>query len=257
MIATSHPLATRAGLRALENGGNAVDAALAAAAMLVVCEPGMNGIGGDAFALLWWNGELHGLNGSGRAPAVIEAASVERYGPRSVTVPGVVRAWADLAARFGTVELADIVSPAAEVAIGGVAATPRVAALWKQAEDRAPWPAPPIGGVYRLRDLGMTLHRIAEEGPDALYRGSVAASIADHTWLSIDDLAAHTSDWVEPLRQAYRGVEVCESPRRFALAPPRRLEVAPPAVGFSVFRLIADGAPRCRSGASRRRAEGR
>ena len=172
----------------------------------------MNGIGGDAFALLWWNDELHGLNGSGRAPAAIKVASVERYGPRSVTVPGVVRAWADLAARFGTVELADIVLPAAEAAIRGVAATSRVAALWKQAEDRAPWPAPPIGGVYRLPDLGMTLRRIAEEGPDALYRGSVAASIAEHTWLTVDDLAAHTSDWVEPLRQGYRGVEVCELP---------------------------------------------
>src|SRR5919197_6296009 len=85
MVATSHPLATRAGLRALEAGGNAVDAALAAAAMLTVCEPGHNGIGGDAFALLWWNGELHGLNGSGRAPAELGSLHVDRYGPRSVT----------------------------------------------------------------------------------------------------------------------------------------------------------------------------
>src|SRR5690348_18282449 len=93
MVATSHPLATRAGLRALEAGGNAVDAALAAAAMLTVCEPGHNGIGGDAFALLWWDGALHGLNGSGRAPAHLDDLRVDEYGPRSVTVPGAVRAW--------------------------------------------------------------------------------------------------------------------------------------------------------------------
>src|SRR4051794_21880709 len=87
MIATSHPLATRAGLRALEGGGNAADAALAPAAMLTVCEPGHCGIGGDAFALLWWDGALAGLNGSGRSPAELDELRIDKYGPRSVTVP--------------------------------------------------------------------------------------------------------------------------------------------------------------------------
>ncbi len=102
MVATSHPLATRAGLRALERGGNAVDAALAAAAVLTVAEPTDNGPGGDAFALAWFGGELHGLNGSGRSPAVLDSQRVDRAGPRSVTVPGAVRAWADLAADSGS-----------------------------------------------------------------------------------------------------------------------------------------------------------
>ncbi len=212
MIATSHPLATRAGLRVLETGGNAVDAALAAAAMLVVCEPGLNGIGGDSFALLWWHGKLYGLNGSGRAPAELDGGPVDRYGPRSVTVPGAVHAWSELAARFGTRPLAGAVAAAAAAAEEGVVATARVAELWRRAADRAPSPAPALGSVYRLPELAATLRRIAEEGPDALYRGPVAAAIAAHTWLSEADLAGHRSDWVEPVRRAYRDVEVCELP---------------------------------------------
>src|SRR4249919_122517 len=129
-VATSHPLATRAGVRALEAGGNAVDAALAAAAMLTVCEPPHNGVGGDAFALLWLDGALHGLNGSGRAPAQIDAPTVDPYGPRSVTVPGAVRAWADLAERFGRLGLDAALAGAIDLAERGLACTPRVADLW-------------------------------------------------------------------------------------------------------------------------------
>jgi gamma-glutamyltranspeptidase/glutathione hydrolase len=212
MVATSHPRATGAGVRALEAGGNAVDAALAAAAMLSVCEPGHNSIGGDAFALLWWNGELLGLNGSGRAPARLDGDTIDLYGPRSVTVPGAVRAWADLAARFGTAGLAAAVAPAAEAAAHGVVATARVADRWRQMRERAPWPAPRAGEVYRLPALAATLRRIAEEGPDAFYLGSVADAIAGSSWLEQSDLAAHHSDWVEPLRRPYRNVEVCELP---------------------------------------------
>ena len=105
MIATSHPLASAAGLEAFRAGGNAVDAALAAAAVLTVAEPTDNGIGGDAFAIVWHDGALHGLNGSGRSPAVIDHSKVDVSGPRSVTVPGAVRAWADLAERFGRLGL--------------------------------------------------------------------------------------------------------------------------------------------------------
>lgn len=212
MVATSHPQATRAGLHAFERGGNAVDAALAAAAMLAVCEPGHNSIGGDGFALLWWDGELHGLNGSGRAPSQLDSGTVDLFGPRSVTVPGVVRAWADLAERFGTFDLAAAVTPAAEAAERGVVATARVAEHWHRSAERAPWPPPRLGERYHLMDLAATLRRIAAVGPDAFYTGPVAQAIAQHCWLAEEDLAAHRSDWVEPLHRTYRGVEVCELP---------------------------------------------
>ena len=210
MIASSHPLAVQAGLRSLKRGGNAVDAALAAAAVLTVAEPTDNGVGGDAFALVWRDGVLHGLNGSGRSPAVLEG-SHDDHGPRSVTVPGAVRAWADLAERFGRFGLDEALAPAADLADRGLACSARIAHKWGRAE-RSPWPAPSIGGHYRLPELGATLRRIAAGGPDAFYQGEVAAAIASACWLSEDDLAAHRSDWVEPLRLSYRGVEVCELP---------------------------------------------
>ena len=212
MVATSHPLATRAGVRALEAGGNAVDAALAAAAMLTVCEPPHNGVGGDAFAQLWFDGELHGLNGSGRAPAHIDEPTVDSDGPRSVTVPGAVRAWADAAERFGRLGLDAALAGAIDAARNGVAATARIAEHWRRAQARAPWPAPRPGERYRLPDLAVTLQAIADQGPDAIYRGPIAAAIAQASWLSEDDLAAHRSEWVTPLRRAYRGVEICELP---------------------------------------------
>ena len=211
IVSTSHPLATRAGMRALEAGGNAVDAALAAAAMLTVAEPGHNGIGGDAFALVWNHGKLYALNGSGRSPAQIDSNRVDQYGPRSVTVPGAVSAWADLAARFGRFGLDQALVPAVDAAERGVAATARVAKHWRLS-PRAPWPAPHAGEVYTLPELAVTLRRLAQEGPDALYRGTIAEQIAAATWLSADDLAAHRPDWVEPLRGEYRGLTVCECP---------------------------------------------
>ena len=108
MVSTSHPLATRAGLAALEQGGNAVDAALAAAAVLTVAEPTDNGPGGDAFALIWDGETLHGLNGSGRAPGRPDAPHADPTGRRSVTVPGAVRAWADASERFGRLGLDEV-----------------------------------------------------------------------------------------------------------------------------------------------------
>jgi gamma-glutamyltranspeptidase/glutathione hydrolase len=213
MVATSHPLATRAGVRAFERGGNAVDAALAAAAMLCVTEPGHTGIGGDLFAQLWWDGALVGLNGSGRSPAELpQAAAVTELGPTSVTVPGAVRAWADLAERFGRLGLDAAIVDAVDTAERGIAASERVALNWATAAGRAPFAAPARGEVYRLPELGATLRRIAAEGPDALYRGPVAEQIAAASWLAEADLAAHASEWVEPLRLPYRGVEVCELP---------------------------------------------
>ena len=211
MIASSHPLATRAGARALDRGGSAVDAALAAAAVLTVAEPTDNGVGGDAFALVWHEGVLYGLNGSGRSPAALDGGPVAGAGPRSVTVPGAVRLWADLADRFGRFALDEALTHAADLAEAGIACTPRIADKWSRAE-RAPWPAPAVGVRYVLPDLAGTLRRIAAEGPNALYTGSVAAAISEATWLSEADLAAHRSEWVVPLRYDYRGVEVCELP---------------------------------------------
>jgi gamma-glutamyltranspeptidase / glutathione hydrolase len=211
MVATSHPLATQAGLRALRRGGNAIDSALAAAAVLTVAEPTDNGPGGDAFAIVWHDGQLHGLNGSGRSPAVIDEVRVDEIGPRSVTVPGAVAAWADLAERFGRLGFAAALEPAAVLAERGLACSARIADKWAQAEN-APWPAPGIGVRYGVPDLARTLRAIASDGPDAFYTGRIAESIASVCWLSEDDLAAHCSEWVEPLRHAYRGVEVCELP---------------------------------------------
>ena len=173
MIATSHPLASAAGLEAFRAGGNAVDAALAAAAVLTVAEPTDNGIGGDAFAIVWHDGALHGLNGSGRSPAVLDHSKVDVSGPRSVTVPGAVRAWADLAERFGRLGLE---RPVAQ----GVGACERQARPARpgsptsgRAPRPAPFPAPRLGERYVIPGLAETLARIATEGPDALYTGSV------------------------------------------------------------------------------------
>lgn len=212
MAATSHPLATEAALRTLREGGNAVDAALAAATVLTVAEPTDNGPGGDAFALVWHGERLHGLNGSGRSPAVLDDERVHEWGPRSVTVPGAVRAWADLGGRFGRLGLDRALARAADLADAGVACTARIADKWRRAGSRAPYPPPRTGERYRLPDLAGTLRRLAEEGPDALYGGEIAARIAGSTSLSESDLAAHRSEWVEPLRLGYRGVEVCELP---------------------------------------------
>jgi len=211
MLATSHPLAAAAGLAAFADGGNAVDAALAAAAVLTVAEPTDNGLGGDAFAIVWHDGELYGLNGSGRSPRVLDEIRVDAFGPRSVTVPGAVRAWADLAARFGRFGLDRPLARAAELAARGVACTPRIADKWTRAEH-APFPAPAVGERFVLPELAGTLRRLSEQGPDAFYRGSVAGAIAAASWLDEEDLAEHRSEWVEPLRLDYRGIEVCELP---------------------------------------------
>lgn len=211
MVATSHPRATRAGLRALERGGNAVDAALSAAAILTVAEPTDNGIGGDAFALVWDDGVLYGINGSGRSPADLADRVATDDGPCSVTVPGAVRLWDDLATRFGRFGLDQAVGPAADLANDGLACTARIAHKWSRAR-LAPWRAPGLGERYSLPELGATLRAIETNGPAALYEGEVAAAIASASWLSEADLLAHRSEWVEPLRRAYRGIEVCELP---------------------------------------------
>ena len=212
MIATSHPLATRAGMRAFERGGNAVDAALAAAAVLTVAEPTDNGVGGDAFALVWHDGSLYGLNGSGRSPAVLDGGGVDDAGPRSVTVPGAVRLWADLAERFGRLGLDVAVGPAADLADSGLACTARIADKWAPSGARA------VVSAGCRRDVlaaGARRHAAGDRRARAQLRSTRAPwrqRSPSSTWLSEDDLAAHRSEWVEPLRYGYRGVEVCELP---------------------------------------------
>ncbi len=211
MLATSHPLAATAGLAAFAEGGNAVDAALAAAAVLTVAEPTDNGLGGDAFAIVWHDGRLHGLNGSGRAPGVLDEVRVDESGPRSVTVPGAVRAWADLAGRFGRLGLdrASVAGRRSRRARRRVHSADR-----RQVGTRHGAAASRPGGRRAVRHPRPRRDAAPDRrgGADALYGGRIAAAIAAASWLDEDDLAAHRSEWVEPLRFDYRGVEVCELP---------------------------------------------
>lgn len=243
VVATSQPLAAQAGLSMLQAGGNAVDAALAAAITLTVVEPTSNGIGGDAFALVWDGQRLHGLNGSGRAPRgatpdALRAAGHQRVPPHgwwAVTVPGAPRAWHDLHERFGRLPFERLFEPAIEYAERGFLVTPTIARLWQQAARRdyadydspeyRPWFAtftrngePPCAGtLWRSPDHAATLRRIAMSGARDFYEGELARRIAAFARetggvVSLEDLAAHTSTWVDPIRVTYRGYEVWEIP---------------------------------------------
>jgi gamma-glutamyltranspeptidase/glutathione hydrolase len=214
MVATSQPLATRAGLRALEQGGNAADAALAAAAVLAVAEPTGNGIGGDNFAIVWNDGRAEGLDSAGAAPRVCPHTEVTTHGSDSVTVPGAVGGWAALAERHGKLGLDRCLSDAIDAAEHGFAVTPLTAAAWARGAHvpEEYLPAPSVGEIVRLPDLAATLRGIAQNGPSAFYEGDVARSIASVTWLEEEDLAAHAARWVEPLSVPYRGHTVLELP---------------------------------------------
>ena len=258
MVATSQPLATRAGLRMLERGGNAVDAALAAAAVLCVTEPMSTGIGGDCFAVVWRDGELVGLDAAGPAPARAEPiAPVEETGPRSVTVPGAVGGWAELSARYGRLGLDACLEDAIAAAADGFAVAPLTARFW--AEVPAPEgysPAPRVGQKFRQPQLAATLRAIAEQGISAFYDGETARAIAKVSWLDEEDLAAYRPRWVEPLRLRYRDVEVVELP------PPTQGVVVLEALGLlergrpdlagrigAVRLALEDGLARVRDGA--------
>jgi gamma-glutamyltranspeptidase/glutathione hydrolase len=258
MVATSQPLATRAGLRALEQGGNAADAALAAAAVLCVTEPMSTGIGGDCFAVVWRDGKLDALDSAGPAPRAAEPLTpVAAHGPRSITVPGAVAGWAAFAERHCRLGLDANLAAAIDAAEQGFAVAPRTATIWQRAGGPPELgPAPRVGDVVRLPDLGTTLRRIASEGPDGFYRGPVAAAIASASWLDEDDLAAFEPRWVEPLRSSYRGTEVVEMP------PPTQGVVALEALGLlersspslasrirCVKLALEDGLARVRDGA--------
>ena len=214
MVATSQAPATLAGLEMLRMGGSAVDATIAAAAVLCVAEPMSNGLGGDAFSLVWDGAQVHALDAGGAAPRHAPGGSPEDHGPRSCVVPAMVAGWGVLHDRFGRLGLDRCLRPAVDLADGGVAAGYHCASAWA----RSAW-APPelgrpprVGEVFRLPGLARTLRAVAEQGPSALYEGPVAEAIAGATWLELEDLAGATARWVTPLSVAYRGVEVVELP---------------------------------------------
>ena len=224
MIATSQPRASAAGLRIFEAGGNAVDAAIAAAAVLCVTEPMSTGLGGDAFACVWHGGELIGLDAAGPAPVSADPVEpVDERGPRSVTVPGAVAGWDSLSRRFGRLGLDTCLGAAIDAAEGGFSVAPMTAAAWASGEGSSTsWavaavppeyePVPSPGARVRLPELAATLRRLADEGPPALYSGAVARAICEASWLEESDLASFVPRWVEPLRARYGPFEVVELP---------------------------------------------
>ncbi|WP_310225269.1 gamma-glutamyltransferase family protein [Paenibacillus qinlingensis] len=243
MVATSQPLAAQAGLDMLKKGGNAVDAAIAAAAALTVVEPTSNGIGGDAFALVWYQGKLHGLNASGPAPQLISIDSLRgaghdrmpMYGFSPVTVPGAPAAWAELAAAFGKLPLAEVMQPAIRYAEEGFPLSPVLGSSWQGAihyfRERLQGPefqslfdtfapkgnVPGIGDIWSSRDHAKTLRLIADTNAEAFYRGELAEKIDLFSkqydgYLRIEDLAGYKPEWVEPISVNYRGYDVWELP---------------------------------------------
>jgi gamma-glutamyltranspeptidase/glutathione hydrolase len=242
IVATSQPLAVQAGIAMLRRGGNAVDAALATAIALTVVEPTSNGIGSDAFALVWDGQTLHGLNGSGRAPGgltleAIRAAGHDAMPTRGwlpVTVPGTPAAWRDLHARFGRLAFADLFEPAIHYAERGYPLSPILAAGWgyaarAYAANTTPefhgWHEtftpgghiPQVGDIWASPGHAATLRRIASSNAEDFYEGEIARQIASFArdtggLITEVDLAAHTSTWVDPISTTYRGYEAWEIP---------------------------------------------
>ena len=239
MVASSQPLASQVGLEVLKRGGNAVDASIAMAAMLNVTEPMMTGIGGDAFMLVYWSRtkELKGLNASGRAPRALsldyfarkKITQMPQFGMESITVPGAFDGWVTLLEKYGTMPLADLLSPAIECAENGFPVMEKTAEDWNAEtaklqktpaaaanyliDGRAPRP----GEIFRQPHLARTLRTLARGGRDAFYKGEIAKAIADYCeknggFISLADLAAQKSEWVEPISTDYRGYTVYEIP---------------------------------------------
>ena len=215
MVATSQSAATDAGLRILEQGGNAVDAALAAATVLSVTEPRSTGVGGDLFALICSDGNVVALDAAGPAPAGAPAQQpTQDSGPESITVPGAVGGWAALAERYGTLGLDRCLTDAIKLAEHGFPVGDNAARIWADAAHKPEGlpRAPSAGETVRLHELAQTLKAIASEGPDAVYRGRVGEAIAAASWLDGSDLASFTPRWVAPLQSRYRDVAVYETP---------------------------------------------
>jgi gamma-glutamyltranspeptidase/glutathione hydrolase len=242
IVATSHPLAAQAGLRMLGAGGNAVDAAIATAACMTIVEPCSNGLGSDAFCILWDGKQLHGLNASGPAPAAWtreyfarrhgDAASAPPMrGWDAVTVPGAVAAWAALSQRFGRLPFAELMAPAAQIAERGYAVPVVVQQKWMLASKVAELVAgpgyadtflpngraPQVGERFTMPNAARALRLIGATRGEAFYRGEIAEAIA--AWarkhggaMTVADLAAYEPEWVTPLAQGYRGHTLHEIP---------------------------------------------
>ncbi len=240
VAATSQPLATSAALEIMRQGGNAIDGAVAAAAVLNVVEPHMTGMGGDAFSIVWLaeSGELIGIDASGRSGSgmSVEALRERGYdrvpgsGAEAVTVPGAVSGWNALVTRYGELDLAQVLAPAIRIASEGFPVTPVIARQWagaaeKLARDegaRATYlidgeRTPRAGEWFSNPDLARSFQRIADEGPGVLYGGSLGRELVDGLaelggFLTLEDLATHEPRWVEPLSTDFRGYTVWELP---------------------------------------------
>jgi len=236
--ATSQPLATQAAIAILRRGGSAVDAAIAANAVLGLVEPTGAGIGGDLFAIVWdsASASLHGLNASGRSPHELTLAYLQRqgssipsHGPLPVSVPGCVDGWFELHGRFGRLPMKELLQPAIDYANEGFPLSPVVAHYWRRnaeilqgfpgfAETYMPGGKAPLKGErFRNPALAATLSQIAASGREAFYGGEIAARIASYMkqqggFLSQRDLADHRSEWVEPVATNYRGLDLWEIP---------------------------------------------
>ena len=236
IVSTSHPLAAQAGLRVMQAGGNAVDAAIATAACMTLVEPCSNGLGSDAFCILWDGERLHGLNASGPAPAAwtpgfFDGPTMPRRGWGSVTVPGAVAGWVALSERFGRLPFADLMQPAIEIAERGYAVPPIVQGKWAMAAAlheitsqpgfaQAFLPggrAPAVGELFRFEDAARSLKLIAQTRGEAFYRGEIAAALARFARetggaLTEADLAGYRPEWVTPLAKDYAGHTLHEIP---------------------------------------------
>jgi gamma-glutamyltranspeptidase/glutathione hydrolase len=239
MAASSQPLASQVGLDILRRGGNAVDAAIAMAAMLNVTEPMMTGIGGDAFMLIYWSKtkELKGLNASGRAPRKLNLDYFKKKGIKTmpiegmepITVPGAFDGWVTLLEKYGTMKLADLLAPAIEYAENGFPVMEKTADDWagevaklKKTQAAASnylvdGRAPRAGEIFRQKNLARSFRTLARGGRDAFYKGEIARQIVDYCqqnggFLSMEDFAQHRSEWVEPISTNYRGYTVYECP---------------------------------------------
>lgn len=243
MVATSQPLAAQAGLEILKQGGNAIDAAIATAACLTVVEPCSNGIGGDAFAIIWNKNKLHGLNASGPSPMNISDELLRKkgyqkvpvYGWAPVTVPGIPAAWANLNKKFGRLSLSKVLSPAIKYAEEGFPVSSVVSYLWQKNFQRyikyknekefrywfetfAPKNRAPVPGeIWRCPEQAQTLQMIADTNSIDFYQGEIAEkidafSIKYDGYLRKEDLASFAPEWVEPISASYRGYDVWEMP---------------------------------------------
>jgi len=239
MAATSQPLATQVALDVMKNGGNAIDAAIAANALLGLVEPTGNGIGGDLFAIVWdaKTKKLYGLNASGRSPKSLSLEwfaqnghqSIPSHGPLPVTVPGAVDGWFMLHDRFGKKPMNELLKPTIDYAREGFPVSQLIAYYWNRSIPLLErWPgfseqftiegrAPAEGEIWKNPGLAKTLQSIADGGRDAFYKGDIAKTIANYMeknggFLSYEDLSSHTGNWVDPVSTNYRGYDVWELP---------------------------------------------